>query len=127
MAAAKNDGQERVLRMGSQQADWEKETKITIRAYWEFPGAHATWAFAFTSVCQLHLVRTCAPHTLTPDGAISKVIRNHHTEGGGRQVVNIVLPFEGKPLYDRGSPKAAHMRTKCLKFVRSNGPEEERM
>ena len=101
------------------QARGEKETRIKIRVYWKLPpGAHATWTFAFTYVCQLHSVYVLLI-TLPPDGAILKVIQNHHAESGGRQDANIVFPYDGKRLYARGSPKVTHMRTKRLKFVRS--------
>ena len=66
----------------------------------------------------MHSVHTLLS-TLPPDGAISKAILNHHTESGGRQVASKVLLYEGKRLYTGGSPKAAHIRTKRLKIIRS--------
>ena len=83
-AAAKKVEQERLLRTGSHQADEVSDIKIKIRVFWEPPpGAHAKWAFAFTYVCQLCSANT-PPLTLSPDGTVSKAIRNHHTEDRGR-------------------------------------------
>ena len=75
VAAAKKVEQERLLRTRSQQAYGEQEAKIKISVHWELL-PHTTCAFV---VRQLHSVIR-APHCSTPDGSISKVIRNHHTK-----------------------------------------------